>query len=220
MKGNDGAKYKSTPDTRGIHTWKKLNSTRKATGRTVGRNATASTVGRNAGGPTVGGSTVGGRSYKIHNNGSYPYTVIDYKAQKRAVIMKNFEDSISRMLEEITYLKFWAGSPSSKQFGDWVPGNTVLMQVDTNKYVAVVVDIIGFELEKDDEVQKYMSPIGNNDVPYPYIVGKTHVYLLAQHVILPKESLDLTKDVYEQYYGINEYEGNNLKATAKKLKTY
>lgn len=192
MKGNDGTQYKSVPDKRGVHTWKKLNSTRKA----------------------------GGRAYKIHNNGSRPYTVIDNKTAKRATIMKNFDDSTSRMLEEIKYIKFWPGSPSSKQFGDWAPGNTVLMQVDTSKYVAVVTDIIGFELEKGDEVVTYMSPIGNNDIPYPYIVGKTHVYLLARHAILPKESLDLTKDVYEQYYGINEYEGNGLEAKAKKLKTY
>ena len=206
MKGNDGTKYKSVPDKRGVHTWKKLNSTRKAGGS-------------NPGGNNPNGKP-GGRAYKIHNNGSRPYTVIDNKKEKRVTIMKNFDDSTSRMLEEIKYLKFWPGSPSSKQFGDWEPGNTVLMQVDTNKYVAVVEDIIGFVLEKDDEVVTYMSPIGNNDVPYPYIVGKTHVYLLAHHAILPKDSLDLTKDVYEQYFGINEYDGNDLKAKAKKLKTY
>ena len=64
----------------------------------------------------------------------------------------------------------------------------------------------------------YMSPIGNNDVPYPYIIGKTHVYLLLDAAILPKEALDLKQDVYSQYYGINEFKEHGLEATAKKLK--
>ena len=84
--------------------------------------------------------------------------------------------------------------------------------------MSVIRDIQEFQLEKGDDVVTYMSPIGNNDVPYPYIIGKTYVYLLLEAVILPKEVLDLKQDVYSQYYGINEFEGNNLKAAAKKLK--
>ena len=188
MAGNDGTQYKSVPDKRGIHTWKKLNSTRKV--------------------------KVKGRAYKIHDNGNCPFTVVDNKKEKRVTIFKE----TGKKVKEFKYLNFWSGSSASKAFGEWAPGNTVLIQKDTTTFVSVIRDIQEFQLEKGDDVVTYMSPIGNNDVPYPYIIGKTYVYLLLEAVILPKEVLDLKQDVYSQYYGINEFEGNNLKAAAKKLK--
>ena len=200
MAGNDGTQYKSVPDKRGIHTWKKLNSTRKA--------------------------TVKGKAYKIHDNGGNPFTVVDNKKEKRVTIFKNIYEDVVDMtttpelvkLKEFKYLNFWPGSSASAAFGDWEPGNTVIIQKDKSNYVFVNREVLEFQLEKGDAVVTYMSPIGNNDVPYPYIIGKTHVYLLLEAVILPKESLDLTQDVYSQYYGINEFKGLGLEKIAKKLK--
>ena len=67
MAGNDGTQYKSVPDKRGIHTWKKLNSTRK---------------------------TAKGKAYKIHDNGSYPFTVVDNKKEKRVTILKDTGETL------------------------------------------------------------------------------------------------------------------------------
>jgi len=197
MAGNDGTQYKSVPDKRGIHTWKKLNSTRKATT-----------------------SKVNGKAYKIHDNGNRPFTVVDNKKEKRVTIF-NVEMTPKPelvKLKEFKYLSFWPGSPVSNSFGDWEPGNTVVIQKDKSNYVFVNREVQEFQLEKGDEVVTYMSPIGNNDVPYPYIIGKTYVYLLLEAATLPKESLDLKQDVYAQYYGINEFKGAGLKKIAKKLK--
>ena len=192
MVGNDGTTYKSVPDKRGIHTWKKLNSTRKAAKK------------------------ASGKSYKIHNNGYVPFTVVDNKKEKCATILKT-TDGVK--VKEVKYINFWPSSASSEAFGDWEPGNSVLIQKDKQTYVAVIrQSIVEFQLEKDDAVVEYMSPIGNNDVPYPYIIGQSHVYLLTESVIVPKDSLDLTKDVYEQYYGINDFKGSKVKSAAKKLK--
>jgi len=195
MAGNDGAEYKSVSDKRGIHTWKKLNSTRKV--KASGK----------------------GRAYKIHDNRGRPFTVVDNKKEKRVTIFKN-EESSSTKVKEIKYLNFWPGSSASKAFGDWEPGNTVLIQKDKTTFVSVIREIQEFRLEKGDEVLTYMSPIGNNDVPYPYIIGKTHVYLLLDGAILPKAALDLKQDVYYQYYGINEFKGPGLEAFAKKMKMH
>jgi hypothetical protein len=49
-------------------------------------------------------------------------------------------------------------------------GNSVLVQVTENKYVFIGWEIFSFI--SNDPVKKYYSPIGNNDVPYPFAVTK------------------------------------------------
>ena len=34
-------------------------------------------------------------------------------------------------------------------------------------------------------VQRFESPVGNNDVPYPYAVGGAHTYLMVEDVCVP-----------------------------------
>ena len=39
-----------------------------------------------------------------------------------------------------------------------------------------------FSLQPGDTVVQYNSPVGNNDVPYPSIVGKDFIYLMWEVV--------------------------------------
>jgi len=45
-------------------------------------------------------------------------------------------------------------------------GNSILLEIQKNKYVCITADIFEFELEKDDEMVKYFSEIGNSDVAF------------------------------------------------------
>eukprot|EP01117_Protostelium_nocturnum_P005898 TRINITY_DN2120_c0_g1_i1.p1 TRINITY_DN2120_c0_g1~~TRINITY_DN2120_c0_g1_i1.p1 ORF type:complete len:213 (-),score=46.92 TRINITY_DN2120_c0_g1_i1:79-717(-) len=65
-------------------------------------------------------------------------------------------------------------------FGD---GNSVLIELEGNKYVYVGSVVYGFSLE--DPVKTYFSPLGNSDVPYPYAITKGGKYLVME---------DFTKD--------------------------
>jgi hypothetical protein len=66
--------------------------------------------------------------------------------------------------------------------------------------------IYEFKPMKDDTIELFYSDIGNSDVPYPYAVGKTHIYiLLDDHVAVSMNFFDLTKPIYEQYYHASSY---------------
>ena len=53
---------------------------------------------------------------------------------------------------------------------------------------------------KNDMIKSYISPVGNSDVPYPYIIGKNYTYLILENKIIPNNILDLKKCIYSQYY--------------------
>jgi len=156
---------------------------------------------------------VNGRSYEIHDNGGRPYTVVDQSKKKTAMVYAD-----NKLLKTLKYSKLWTGNPKSQQFGDWEPGNTVLVQLGKTRCVYVGRDMLSFNLLKGDIAVDYYSPIGNNDVPYPYLIGKTHTYLINEAVTVPNAALDFTKDVYSQYYGHNGFSEGVVKDQSKKFK--
>lgn len=84
--------------------------------------------------------------------------------------------------------------------GPGTTGNTVLVQIAPLTYLH-----IGWCIQKittPEEVVQFVSPIGNNDVPYPYFTTPTKVYLVEEKVWFHKTSLapECVKDPYDQYY--------------------
>jgi hypothetical protein len=191
MKGNDGANYVSVADKRGVYTWKRVQANRNGSKR----------------------NTAKSKVYKIHVNGSIPYTVEDSPSQKTATIT-----AADGKITTVKYKNLWPSTKKSQQFGDWEPGNTVLLQKNDGTLLSVYHELVEFKLLAGDSPVEYMSPIGNNDVPYPYLVGANNTYLLNDFVAVPNSALDLTKDVYEQYYEFNDYENSGVKKQAKPLK--
>jgi len=181
LKGNDGAMYKST-SSRGIYTWKPV-------GKTLKKSKT---------------------TYVITDNGAKPWIVEDFPKQKKAIIYRNNGDNLTQIVDpvkvtEVKYTALWPSSDSSA-FGDWNKGNTVLIQKSKDTFVLVYRAVSEFKIL--DQPVKYMSPIGNNDVPYPYLIGTEYVYFLVDNgdfKYVPLSDLDLTKDVYGQLWGINEF---------------
>jgi len=208
MEGNDGTMYKSVPDKRGIHTWKKVGSASASASASKTRKA---------------GKGKKGNRYEVHNNGARPYTVEDFPSKKHVVIYKNeYDDNDVKSQKEVAafkYVNLWTSSPKSNQFGEWEKGNTVLIQKDNSTFMVVWYDLIDFRLEPGDSVEEYMSYIGNNDVPYAWIIGKSRVYLLNEYVSVEKSLIDLTQDPYLQLWGINEFKSQGpLKNKSKKMK--
>lgn len=63
-------------------------------------------------------------------------------------------------------------------------------------------------------VQNFILP---SNVPYPWLQGKEHTYLMIEDAVLPNKMLDIKKDAYMQFYGYDE--GNvNLRKHMRKLK--
>jgi hypothetical protein len=167
-----------------------------------------------------------GTIYNIHDNGNVPYMVEDRPKDKRAIVYTSIGDddtgtyTIGPQIHDIKYKTIWLGdSASSELYGDFEKGNTVLLQTEANKYVTICrQNIYSFSLEAGEEVVKFVAPIGNNDVPYPYLVGTKNVYLLLELVKLPVELVDMNAEPYIQLYGINEFKGKGLKKKAIPMK--
>ena len=192
LPGNDGQIYVSRPDKRNVYTWKVFNVSSKNTTRKAGKS----------------------KRYTTINNGQNLWTIEDLPKLKKAVIYRN--DTMEKVAE-IKYLKLWTPHPDSVKFMEQVPHKgTILIQTSPTKFVIVYDKVIQFEIQ--DKPVKFMSPLGNNDSPYPYLIGEKNVYFIGFEPFeyLPKVSLDLAKDAYDQYYGIN---GETMVEGAKVIKS-
>jgi len=199
LKGNDGASYKSVANSGGVYTWKPVGRVTKTL-------------------------KLKGKRYFITDNGGKPWIVEDFSKDHKAIIYRNHGDNVNDIVDpvkvgEMKYMALWTSSDSSA-FGDWKKGNTILIQKSKDTFVLVYRNVSEFKVL--DEPIKFMSPIGNNDVPYPYLIGTKYVYFLVdsgdfKYVL--KDDLDLRTDVYSQLWGINEFKNAGpLKSTSIKDK--
>jgi hypothetical protein len=78
-------------------------------------------------------------------------------------------------------------------------GNSILVKKGS-KYIYIGHEIYEFSPVEGDTIEAYYSDIGNSDVPYPYAVGKTHVYILLEKAAVDKSFFDMKKGIYDQYY--------------------
>ena len=195
MKGKDGL-YVSLPDKNKVYKW-----TKKATRETKGV-----------------------KSYEIHDNGGRPF-IADVTSKKVIVYKNDYNEDandwiIGKKLLEIPYKEIFIGDNDKKQeyYDDKgvYKGNSILLKLTDSKYQYIGESIKTFDTIKGDKIKKYYSPVGNNDVPYPYAVGEKYTYLMIESVYIPNESLDMIGGPYEQYYGhVNT--DINVKKEAKHL---
>jgi hypothetical protein len=143
------------------------------------------------------------KDYEIHDNGGRPYfvTIIG----NRVSVDKNMNEHTFNESGEFIEIpkpkknlfvihpdEILIGKNTPKSLGgsgDKDPqGNTILLRLDETKYRFIGnAGIYDFNLAKgDSKIEKFYSDIGNNDVPYPYAIGKTHVYFLLEHIAVEK----------------------------------
>lgn len=201
LEGNDGHPYKSLPNKKGIYTW------RRSQNRPKNRGFLGSLWNR----------MIGPKSYKIHFNGSRPFTVTDHSTS--ATVTKEGE---SEPFLKIPYKNLWIGDPKSEKYGDYEPGSSILLQRPNGKLVLISRESIDeFSIKGDTQVT-FMNPIGNSDVPEPFLVGTRFIYDLSQYppVAFPADKIDLTKETFSQFRQINEFKNSKLQGhplTARSL---
>ena len=227
--GNDGKKWKSIPNKQMIYKWVLMDSSK-----------TLKT-----------GNKIVGKTYYIHDNGGQPFKVICNESKKTVYVYKDIRDWSGKMEDipeepiygdlifEFKYKKIFTGDPIPSIFTEsksgylFEPGNSILVCISVGKYIYIGSEIYSFETGKgiDDEIIKYYSPIGNNDVPYPFAVSRNKTYLMIEDVILDNQELedvskDCKKEDYKKEYFDDPYflyynfcdKKNNLKTTSHKLK--
>jgi len=88
------------------------------------------------------------------------------------------------------------------------PGNTLLFQIDDNRYLHIGSEI--YEFETIDEIIEYYSIVENNDVPLPIAIGTEYVYGLVNKTYINKTDFLPNQNWLDISYDDIDY-GNNIK---------
>jgi hypothetical protein len=166
-----------------------------------------------------------GKTYEIHDNGGRPFFVtvqgkwITVEKNMDAYEMKDGKfRTIQRprkVLLEMKVDELFIGKKSPTGGYDGLKpseaeGNSLLVKQGST-YTYIGSEIYEFSPVDGDKINTYYSDIGNSDVPYPYAVGKTHVYLLVDKVAVDKSFFDMKQNIYEQYYNASTHLGMCLR---------
>jgi hypothetical protein len=201
-KGNDGETYVSVVQGDGSYRWMKQASqpTRKA--------------------------KKGVKVYVTRDNGNAPFRIED--DGKSVVVFRQTYDEktdgyvVGKQVYATPYKALWVGTDKLKLAPMYSAalqrGNTVLLQKSASIFTFIGERIIEFQLQPGDAPVLYQSNLGNSDVPYPYLIGKTHTYFFIEDSVVPNEWLDLKGDGYAQLYGHVAAPKGSVKSRVKKLK--
>lgn len=148
--------------------------------------------------------------YYIHDNGGRPF-MIKIKENLVDVYVDRFDANYDKsdycFFKQFNANKIFIGkSPydTIRLFGGKYDktfhGNTILLKLDNNEYIFIGQEIFSFKSFFD--IKKYVSPIGNSDVPYPYAIDNMeNYYLLIENVVV--KNVPKNCDPYHHYYHIN-----------------
>lgn len=153
-KGNDGNKWIITETQTNIKRWIKFIQNKK-------------------------NSKIKGKKYYVHDNGGRPFEVVVDK--NNVYIYRETNEELEIYDKHVktfnNVIKVHIGNYNKDKFFN---GNTILLELDNNKFICIMCDIFEFELKNDDEFVKYFSEVGNSDVPYPVLVGKKYFYSMIE----------------------------------------
>ena len=144
------------------------------------------------------------QSFNIHDNGGTPFVVtID---QSRVTVIKT--DTNDKVLDMKRVIRVFIGeSPITDMtifsggHGPAFRGNSILVQTGLHEYTYIGTRIYTFQSRA--EIIKYISEVGNNDVPYPYAVDiNDNFYLMIEDVVLDQLGESYHSDPYSYMYGI------------------
>lgn len=150
------------------------------------------------------------KEYYIHSNRERPFIVkiskrmlvclrstdekVMYIAKHPEVFIGKHKHNSERMIGN----KLLAGYFEKLPKGFVSIGNTILVGESDGYYTCLNDPLVRFKPK--EPILRYFSPIGNNDVPYPYALTEHYTYLIIDGVYI-ENSLRETIDPYDEYYG-------------------
>jgi hypothetical protein len=142
------------------------------------------------------------RKYTFSYNYEEPYGFV--VESNKITMIHNNKKVLSREYDAVMVGK----SPKNKmtQFsgghGAKYNGNTLLgIKGSTVSYLSN--QIYNFKLRNGEQIIAYMSPVGNNMVPYPYVITDKHIYFLLEKKYMKLEDIGtlLKKSYKDDPYG-------------------
>lgn len=102
-----------------------------------------------------------------------------------------------------------------------VYGNSILTELSEGRYLFIGESVFEFQTaDGKSGITLYRSPVGNNDVPYPFAMDDEYVYLLIEDARVAKKHIDLEQKPfapYTQYYGNAPEYNTGQKIVSEKL---
>lgn len=168
-------------------------------------------------------------NYFIHDNGGFNFRVAINEQRNHATVYKyNFDQSYenyysdSNENEEPTKPHtdpIILDTPCKRIFlGESLPdpfiaddyeleiGNSILLHITGTRYIFIGMYI--YEFISPEPILEYQSPIGNNDVPYPFAKTASETFLMVEDAVLDNKLLEeeghkypiYAHDPYKLYY--------------------
>lgn len=166
------------------------------------------------------------QTYFIHDNGGRPFKCVVIENNQKIQIYKQSDNNESDELvyEEKPALIFQpkrilvGKSPLNKMtefsggYGPDFDGNTILLDMGNGEYIYIGDQIWSFDTKY--KIVKYISPVGNNDVPYPFAIDDSNnIYLISYNVIIMHRG-DIAK-LLEKYDNPYDYYGDYALITSE-----
>ena len=135
-------------------------------------------------------------TYITHDNGGGAFKVV-IKGNKVTVYQnRNYCFQIIPQQIFIGKSNFDELTENSEAYGYKYNGNSILLKIADKKYRWIGYSVKDFETEH--EIIEFSSPVGNNDVPYPYAIDNIgQVYLMIENVLLKHTP---NRNPYRHYY--------------------
>lgn len=141
----------------------------------------------------------GGRPFKVKLNGD----VVVYKHDANWEVDKYETEPLFTFEPERVFIgrsPFNEMTEFSGGYGPDFDGNSILLKVGDNRYIFIGKSIIEFDTLA--EITEFVSPVGNNDVPYPFAIDSHgNYYLMIEDVIIKEAPEGI--DPYQLYYNRN-----------------
>ena len=154
------------------------------------------------------------QTYYIHDNGCIPFKVLI----NDSIVEVYKSDDNTSPIQTFSPNKIFIGesklNPMTKFSGcngDEFLGNSILLEIngDEDGYEYEFIGKSIFSFHTIGKIVTYESPVGNNDVPYPYAIDEFgNVFLLIEDIVLIdteqlREIIQNEKDPYNYYYSLS-----------------
>jgi hypothetical protein len=151
---------------------------------------------------------------------TYKYLVFDYGNYVDIYRLKYKEDIMEYQITDkflsVKYNKIFIGD-NERNDSYWElkkgegRGNSILLQIEKNKYLYIGDGIYEFSTINNDIIQKYFSPVGKSVIPYPYAIGNKYIYFMIEKTYGKIEDYKKIENIIAQRYGWINYGESNIK---------
>ena len=133
------------------------------------------------------------KKYITHDNGSRPFEIVT--SPENITI---FNRSKKQILKLTQFLGYWSGYDTSP---NKVHHNTILIKITKYKYIFVGGTVYQFVTK--EEINDYVSIMGNSDVPYPIAFSESYLYFMEyDEIIYATKKIEYTIKNSEKLYFI------------------